>query len=91
MFWELKPEGSLPDVSDLGEPRGSQLHGPSGIFQLSQETVASLCLPGIETPCQTEHSGPRAVTLSSHVLVPAGVLWLGLKGVPCLSPAMWQN
>lgn len=54
VFWEFKPEGSLPDGSDVGEPRGSQLSGPSGIFQLSQETVASLCLCGRETSFQTE-------------------------------------
>lgn len=46
---EFKPEAYLPDVSDMAEPRGPQLRGPSGIFQLSQETVASLCLPGRET------------------------------------------
>lgn len=52
VFWEFEPEGFLPDVSDVGEPTGSQLHGPFGVFQLSQETVA--CLPGVETPFQTE-------------------------------------
>lgn len=51
MFWGFKPEGYLYDVA---EPRGSQLSGPSGIFQLSQATVASLCLPGTETRFPTE-------------------------------------
>lgn len=37
------------------------------------------------------HSGPRATTLSSNVLVLAGALWLGPKGVTCLSPAMRQS
>lgn len=54
VFGEFKPETYLPDVSDMAEPRGPQLRGPSGIFQLSQETGASLCLPGIETQLQTE-------------------------------------
>lgn len=54
MFGEFKPEGYFPAVSNIAEPRGPQLSGPSGIFQLSQETVASLCLPGIETRPQTE-------------------------------------
>lgn len=62
-------------MADIGEPRAAQPGAPFGILQPSPGTVASLCLPGVDTQFRMETLGARAAALSPDVL---GVLWLSL-------------
>lgn len=84
--WEPRPGGYLPDVSDVGEPEplGSLL--PLAFFSRPRRLWPLSVSLGQRLHFKRKHSGPRAAALRSHVLVPAGVLWLGHSGVTRLSP-----
>lgn len=77
VLWEPRPGGYLPDLSDvvnrgLSAPHSSwhflAVPGDHGLRPPSWERLHF----------KQKRSGPRAVTLSPNVLVPAGVLWLAL-------------